>query len=469
MAETDDRSLALAEFVAALTLDRVPACAIDRLRQCLLDFVGITAFAAAHAESSGPFREAVLALAPRPGPGTVVGEARGYPWPQAALLNGAFAHTLDFDDTNLFGALHPGAPVIAAALALAERDGVGGRTFLEALAAGYEVSCRVGGALGQTAYDRGFHPTAVAGIFGAVAAGAKITGAAPAEIVSAFGIALSQAAGSMQYLDNGAWTKRLHPGFAAHDALVSLALARAGVVGAARPLDGRYGLLVGYSNAPRPELLVEGLGERWTLEETAIKPYPSCRLTHGAVDAVLALRAAAGAGEAVALDVRLSPKAFDIVGERLAHKVHAGTVVDAQFSVYFQTAVAWLDGRVDWASYGKISDARVQAMAERVRASVDEAMPLAGAEVALTVAGGASTRVVRVEQPLGEPERPVPWDVLEAKFRGLATPVLGPSRAAALVHGIGTVERETSMTRWARLLRPPRASRAVSGATARAG
>ena len=295
MSDTLDRSLALAEFVAGLTYEQVPAGAVDRLKQCLLDFVGLAAFAAARAESSEPFRRAILTLAPRPGPGTVVGEARGYPWEYAALLNGAFAHTLDFDDTNLFGALHPGAPVIPAALAAAEQTAASGRALLESLAAGYEVACRVGGALGQTAYDRGFHITPVAGIFGAVAAGAKLFGLGAAEIASAFGIALSQAAGSMQYLENGAWTKRLHPGFAAHDALVSLALARAGVVGAARAIDGRYGLLAGYSNAPRPDLLLERLGERWVLAETAIKPYPSCRLTHGAIDAVLSLREKAGA------------------------------------------------------------------------------------------------------------------------------------------------------------------------------
>ena len=183
----------LAAFVEALRWEEVPADARERLTQCLLDFVGITAFGGARAESSEPFRRAVRALAPRPGPGTVVGEPRGYPFPQAALLNGAFAHTLDFDDTNLFGSLHPGSPVIPAALALAEETGVSGRDLLAGLAAGYETACRVGAALGQTAYDRGFHVTAVAGIFGAVAAGARVLGLDRATTASAFGLALSQA------------------------------------------------------------------------------------------------------------------------------------------------------------------------------------------------------------------------------------------------------------------------------------
>ena len=453
MMDTADRTLTLAEFVSALTLERVPADAQDRLKQCLLDFIGISAFAAVQAESSGPFRQAVLALAPRPGPGTVVGEARGYPFQYAALLNGAFAHTLDFDDTNLFGALHPGAPVIPAALAMAEQEGASGARFLEALAAGYEVACRVGAALGQTAYDRGFHITAVAGIFGAVAAGAKVLGLDPPRTVDAFGIALSQAAGSMQYLENGAWTKRLHPGFAAHNALMSLALARAGVRGAARPLDGRYGLLTGYSNEPTPKHLVDRLGERWALIETAIKPYPSCRLAHGAIDAALSLRdrAAADARERAAVEIRLSPKGYQIVGEALPQKVHPRNIVEGQFSVYFQTAVAWLDGRVDWASYDRIGDGRVHALMERIHVKADETIPLAGAEVVVTV-DGQELRA-RVEQPLGEPECPVSWDRLETKFSGLASGVLGTARARRVITTVRAIEAEPSVPRWAHSLR----------------
>lgn len=448
-----DSTAAIADFVSAVTLDRVPGDAQDRLKQCLLDFVGISAFAAVHAESSGPFRQAVLALAPRPGPGTVVGEARRYPFQYAALLNGAFAHTLDFDDTNLYGSLHPGAPVIPAALALAEQENASGATFLAALAAGYEVACRVGAALGPTAYDRGFHITAVAGIFGAVAAGAKVLGLDAPRTLDAFGIALSQAAGSMQYLENGAWTKRLHPGFAAQDALVSLALARAGVRGAARALEGRYGLLAGYSNAPAPQHLVDRLGDRWTLTETAIKPYPSCRLTHGAIDAALALRdrEPADARGRAAIEIRLSPKGYQIVGEPLPQKVRPENVVDGQFSVYFQTAVAWLDGRVDWASYDRLGDERVQALMDRIHVKADETIALAGADVAISVDGREMSE--RVEAPFGEPERPVPWERLEAKFSGLASAVLGPARAPRVIATVRSIETEPSVRRWARLLR----------------
>jgi 2-methylcitrate dehydratase PrpD len=189
------------------------------------------------------------------------------------------------------------------------------------------------------------------------------------------------------------------------------------------------------------------------LAETAIKPYPSCRLTHGAIDAVLSLREKAGA-DALArasFDVRLSPKAVQIVGEALPHKVHPRNVVEGQFSVYFQAAVAWLDGRVDWTSYDRVGDGRVAALAARMRVTADEAVPLAGADVAVTIDGREMH--ARVEQPLGEPERPVPWTLIEGKFSGLATGVLGRARARAVIGSVRGLEAEADVARWAQLLR----------------
>jgi hypothetical protein len=165
----------------------------------------------------------------------------------AAFRNGTFAHSMDFDDTNIHqngAAIHPGAPIIAAALADAERSGVNTGDFYRALAVGYEVDCRVAAALDPASYDRGFHTTAIAGIFGAVVATARLRGLDTDTTLAAFGLATSKAAGSMQYLTNGSWNKRLHPGFVAHDALLRVELAQACVVGAAEPLDLSWRIVV---------------------------------------------------------------------------------------------------------------------------------------------------------------------------------------------------------------------------------
>jgi 2-methylcitrate dehydratase PrpD len=439
-------TIVLAQFAARLSFQELPQVVVSRLKECFLDNIGISAFAAVYAETSGPFRAAAQAMGAGEGLGTVIGESRGYPFAHAAFLNGAYAHTLDFDDTNLVGSLHPGASVVAAAIAAAERTNVDGSELIEALAAGYEVTCRVGAALGPTAYVRGFHITAVAGIFGAVVAAGKIHKMSPAVIANALGLAGSRAAGSMQYLDNGAWNKRLHPGFAAHDALFAIELAAAGVVGASAPLEGRLGLLHGYSNASDPTRLTTELGESWLLVETAIKPYPSCRFAHAAIDLALELRERVPA-DALAksqLSFRLSKTAMDIVATRERNKLNPGNIVEAQFSLYFQVAVAWLDGGFDWKSYERIGAPDVVAFMATMNAEVDDRISFAGAQI--VVEQGGMTFNEHVDAPLGEPQRPLSWDQLEQKFLSMAGPVYGEKRSRGIAARIRRLEEEPAIS-----------------------
>ena len=446
------QTLQLTEFAATVRLENVPVPTRERLKECLLDTIGIAAFSAVFAESSPSFWAGVLAMGYGPGEATIVGESATYSPMQAALLNGAFAHTLDFDDTNVWGSLHPGAPVVAAALAEAERLRSTGAELLEALSVGYEVACRVGAALGPTAYDRGFHITAVAGIFGAVAAAGRLRRIDSDMMASAFGIAGSKAAGSMQYLSNGSWNKRLHPGFAAHDALLSLGLAQAGVVGAEAALEGQYGLLAGYTNKPNPAALTDRLGTYWPSGETAMKPFPSCRLTHTATEATLLLRERATQRQRqnARLRVRLSPKGVQIVGEAASNKLRARNVVDAQFSVYFQVAVSWLDGCCNWQSYERLGAADVDAFASSIEVVADDTLPIAAAEVTDTV---DPSLTLRIDDPLGEDARPLDADYVKRKFRGLATPVFGADRVKEIVARVAALESEADAAAFIRVLR----------------
>jgi 2-methylcitrate dehydratase PrpD len=249
----------------------------------------------------------------------------------------------------------------------------------------------------------------------------------------------------MQYLDNGAWNKRLHPGFAAHDALLALELAQAGVLGASAPLEGRFGLLRGYSNAPAPERLTAELGRDWLLVHTAIKPYPSCRFAHAAIDLALSLRkrVPAEALSRSSLSLRLSSTAMQIVGGREENKLRPKNIVDAQFSVYFQLAAAWLDGRFDWQSYDRIKARDVETLAGTITAMLDESIPFAGAR--LTVEADGVTLSGQVDAPLGEPERPLSWDQLHRKFLSMTTPVYGEKRSGTLAARIRLLEEETAV------------------------
>jgi 2-methylcitrate dehydratase PrpD len=209
-----NETLALAAFVAGLSAEAVPLAVKSRAKALSLDLLGSALRGRVEAESTPSVMQALAALGlDGPGPATVMGDDRGYAPPVAALLNGLLGHSLDFDDTHAESSLHPSAPVVPAALAAGELAGADGETVLAAIVAGYEVCCRLGLALDPAAhYARGFHPTATAGTFGAAAAAGRVFGLDADQLASAFGVAGSQAAGSLQFLRNGAWNTLRYAG-----------------------------------------------------------------------------------------------------------------------------------------------------------------------------------------------------------------------------------------------------------------
>lgn len=407
----------LADFAAHTPFTELPAEAVERLEQCVLDFIGVAVLGAREADSSPAIQAGVARLSAGGGTARVVGLPGSWSMEHAALLNGVHAHSFDFDDTSIEGGLHPGAVVIPAALAAAEQAGGSGTEFLTALAVGYETDCRVGAALGHGAYSRGFHPTGVAGVFGAVAAAGRVLRLAAPELESAFGLAGSMAAGSMQYLANGGWNKRLHPGLAARNAVLAAGFAASGVSGASQAIEGALGLLHGYTDTPEPGRLTAELGERWQLTGTGIKPYPSCRLTHGAIDAALRLRERLGGTPPLDGDISilLSPAAYAIVGVPEARKISPINSVDAQFSVYFQAAAALLDGDVGWGTYRRVGEPETEKLAARITVAPDDAVTAAGARLTWHAPDGTD-RDEYVPVPAGEPGTTLSWDVVETKF-----------------------------------------------------
>lgn len=341
----------LAQWVASASPKLLTAELRSRLRDVIADFVAVSAGAATTVNSSEPIYNAVTALAcGATGPCTVMmkGDAK-LPAHYAALLNAAFGHSMDFDDTYSPGTLHAGVSVIPTAMAQAELLGDDHSTddFLIAIVVGYEIVCRLGRETGREAYARGFHNTSTCGIFGAMAAIAVLKHLSAETVEMAFGIAGSKAAGSMQYLDNGSWNKRLHPGFAAHDAFMSVALAEAGVIGATRSFEGTNGFLMGYSPNPKKDLkrLTTGLGHQWEFLVSALKPFPACRATHVHIEMADKLKQTrAAAGKIKKITISLSTPNMTLVGEPLPNKIHPENVIDAQFSAYYQYAHAYLYG-----------------------------------------------------------------------------------------------------------------------------
>ncbi|MBV8602553.1 MAG: MmgE/PrpD family protein [Candidatus Eremiobacteraeota bacterium] len=427
----------LAAYAADLEFEQIPSSTIDRAKQAILDLLGIAIRASAEGDSSAVSRRVVDGLA-APGKATAIGIGPHYQPQYAALLNGIFAHTLDFDDTHEGGSIHPGATVIPAALAIAEERAASGRRLLAAIVASYDVTVRLSEAAGAAAqYDRGFHPTATCGTFGATAAVANVAEAGAHVLENAFGINGSQAAGSLQFLENGAWNKRIHTGLAAHNAILAFRFAEAGALGAASPLEGRSGFFRGYTDDPEPQRAVATLGSRFAIDETAFKPYPSCRYSHAALDVLREAVSAPGydPNAIESVTIGLPRKGLDLIGVPADTKRAPSSIVDGQFSMHFLAAVALLRGRMTWDDYELLGDPAVVATIDRIRVVLDpeieERFPTMGASVEITTRGATTRRINWT--PKGEPANPLGWDEVIAKFMSLATAVYGRDHCVRLV------------------------------------
>ena len=461
----------LARFVHELTFEALPPDVRARVPALALDLAGIMVRARHDAESTPAMIAAAQRLGLAQGPCTVIGDAAGYTPAGAAMVNGTLAHSLDFDDTHAPGSLHPSAPIIPAAFAAAEMTGADGRATIAAIVAGYEVQIRLSLALDPAAhYDRGFHPTATCGAFGAAAAAGRLLGLDADGIASAFGIVLSMAAGSLQFLVNGAWTKRSHVGHAAMCGLAAATLAAEGYQGAADAIEGKWGFLHAYAPASDAAKVVDALGTRWETLKIAVKPYPSCRYSHAAIDGIRALMDAHAikVEEVKEVMVGLPEPGWKIIGNPEAAKQAPASVVDGQFSMAFCGAVTLRTGGLAWDDYARhLGDAETLALCKRIRTRVD---PRAQADfpaemsaaVHMTTARGEFDTYVRV--PKGEPANFLSASELRAKFDGLAGPYLPRERAEALARGLLALEQARDIASILRLARPEpqRAKRRVA-------
>ncbi|OQU97232.1 hypothetical protein CLAIMM_03197 [Cladophialophora immunda] len=443
---SEEVTVALAKFVASFSGDALSPEIVTKLKALLLDYIGVSASAGALAESSPKFLAGIAKFSQdAKGSCTVLTKGSTFPPQYAALLNGAWCHTYDFDDTTAEAILHPGCSLISAALAEAEILHTSGADLLLALAVGYEVACRIGIALGLGSYRRGFHNTGTVGLYGSIAAVCKLRGSSQQVVEDAFGLALSKAAGSMQFLENGSWNKRLHPGFAAHDALLCVSLAEAGVIGATKAIEGKYGLLHNYSETGNPDTLTQALGKKWTFLSTACKPFPACRMTHGQLEMIGEMRKShASHGLPKRITVYLPPGCFPIVGVPAPNKMQPDCIVDAQFSSYFQVAASWLYGTdLGWAIYDKIRDGKVHELCRRITCEVDEAYGSIESRLKVEFEDGTTVED-EVIYPLGEPQRPFEWDTgVQKKFKSLAEPVYGMTKSQQICDQIGRIEEGT--------------------------
>ncbi|MGM0605050.1 MAG: MmgE/PrpD family protein [Halobacteriota archaeon] len=463
-----DASIAdrLARYSIDTSVGDLDDAVLDAIGKRLLDWIGLVVGGASIAESSDSVRAGVETLAigavesgDADGTATVVPSGERIAADRAALLNGTYAHSLDFDDTHRASSLHPGAPVFAAALAAAEANGATTDELLASIAVGYDVTCRLGQAVNpDNHYGRGFHITATCGTFGATAAAGRLWGLDSAQLSTSFGINGSQAAGSLQFLENGAWNKRLHPGLAASRAIQAVSLADAGFRGASRPIVGEHGFFAGYTEDPDSSVLEE-IDPGRSVVETALKPYPCCRYTHAAIDGLLAMATEHDIDpESVrTVEVDLPASGVTLTGEPIDAKRRPENFVNCQFSMPFAAALAL---RERDAGLGAFLDAQDSLDDQGLRSLMDRVSVVTtdrtrsrfpdvwAAGVRIETETGTYDRFV--EHALGEPERPMSWTDVETKFSEL-TDAAGVSASAqdAVVrtcHDIEDVEFEVLLS-----------------------
>lgn len=362
-ASTRTATRELADFLAGLT-GRTDPRLTERATDFLVDTLGAVAFGATQ-----PWSRAVIAHALATGADgacSVVGGDRSTTAAMAALANGASAHAFELDDVHEEAISHPGAVVIPAALALAEQLDATGADLLEAIVIGYEAMGRAGIAVGPASHMLGgFHPTSMSGVFGSAAAAGRLLGFDGERLNHAFGIAASLASGTMEFAASGGMAKRLHAGRAAEGGLTAAVLAAEGFEGAADGLAGRYGFCRVFTDAPRIELLTEGLGERWMVDEITIKPWAACSDIHPMIQAAEELRAEHDLDPARIVRIDAAGPTKAATQNSLDGTV---SVMAAQYSAQWNIAAALLADPSDPATYSpdRIADPDVAALQAKV-------------------------------------------------------------------------------------------------------
>lgn len=450
----------LASFCTEIRWSNLSPAVQERTKELLLDHLGVAVRGSSEA-SSRPVSTFTRTMQST-GPASVIGAGFCTSPAWAALANGTAAHAIEMDDVTCESSLHPGVAVIPAALAIAEEEGTDTPTFLAAVVAGYEVMLRVGNALNPaSAYQRGFHPTGVAGVFGATTAAGYLLGLDAQTLTRALGIAGTMASGSLEYLSDGSWTKRLNAGWAAHAGIVAASLAQSGFTGPETVFDGR--LFQGYTDAPNTHRLLEGLGQSFQIMTVAIKPYGCCRYNHGLIDCILALKQThrIGPDDVKAIRLGVLKAGALLVADPIEQKRTPQTIVDAQFSAPFAAAVTLTQGAADVNQYSEtnIKDPTIRNLMARTDCyddpSLDAAYPQqwpAAAEIKLQNGQILSTRVTH---PTGEPENPVSRQDLIQKFTMLTIPLLSLEEAHDLARHILNLDHKPGLKSVMDIVRRP--------------
>lgn len=445
-------SQAVGEFVSGLRLGEVPPGVVEKAKLVFLDTLGV-ALASSTMDFGAMVTRVVQKLGGAP-QSTVIGSKNKVAAANAVIANGTLAHGLDYDDTLEEAIVHTGCCAWMTALAVGEEVNASGQAVLEAAIAATEVLCKIGLVAPGKFHARGFHPTAVCSTFGAAAAAGKLYGLTPPEWSDAFGLCGSQSSGIIEYLADGTWTKRLHPGWSSHGGVIATLLAREGFRGPGKVFEGTHGFFHGFGGQGeyRLEKLTE-LGEAWETPRLAFKSYPCGSISHPYMDCALKLkRKYAPVPEKISAVVcRTAEGPVHRLWEPLADKQKPVSSYGAKFSLPYSIAVMLVHGRAGLEEFsdGAIRDESVLALARKVRyildPSIDYPRHFSG-HVKIILNDGTILEENQTH-PRGGLEDPLPPQEIEEKFRANARLALPPASVETILELVGRLEQLPAIAR----------------------
>ncbi|MBM4330754.1 MAG: MmgE/PrpD family protein [Deltaproteobacteria bacterium] len=425
----------LARYVLETSYPSFPEEVVHQAKRCFLDLLGV-----ALGGAKQPLTQILLKMVKEFGgkpQATVLGHGFKTNVMNAALVNGAMAHALDYDDTHVASIGHPSAPVIPAVLAVAEWKGLSGKAALEAFLLGFEVETRIGIGMGTKHYDRGWHSTSTFGRFGAAVAAGKLLGLSLDQMKQALGLAGTQAAGLR--LVFGTMTKPFHPGKSAFDGVLSAILAQQGFTCAPNIIEGKKGYVEALGDHSRLAPMVKDLGKKYEVLKNTFKPYAACLLTHPTIDAVIAIRN----------QYNLKPEDVEAIQCDVAHfcldsagQVEPKTGLAGKFSTYYCAALALAEGVAgeDMFTDKKVQDPKMIALRKKVKAKVVPEYKDTESLVTITTKEGKKYSAF-VNTPKGDPRNPPTDEELELKFRSLAPSVLTERKIDSLLKNLWNLEK----------------------------
>ena len=425
----------LARWIAELDHSDIPGTVRREGVRTFVNWLGCAAGGATHETVDAALR--AVACFSGPGTSTVIGRRERLDALNAALINGISSHVLDYDDTHLKTIIHPAGPVDSALLALAEIRPVSGRDFITAQIAGTEVECRIGNAVYPDHYDRGWHITGTAGVFGSAAACGLAIGLDMRRMQWALGLAATQSSGLREMF--GTMTKSFHPGAAARNGLMAALLAEAGFDSSEQGIEAKRGWARVVSDKQDYDELLDGLGTRWESALNSYKPFACGIVIHPTIDGCRQIRdeiGAAGVSSIAGVELRTAPLVLELTG-----KPNPRTGLEGKFSVYHAAACALLrgDGSPSAFTDEAVADTQIIELRSRISAIADPGIHEASATIRVEFRDG-TTLERHVAQAVGSLERPLDDEEIEQKFIGQAKHAIGAPGAGRLLEAAWKVD-----------------------------